>query len=127
MDGARKERLGQKWVCYSCGARFYDMQKADPLCPKCGVDQRTSPALQAPPTRGRKKAAAPPPPPPPPPPVKEAKRPRYADDDEEAATPAAEDDEEFPELDTELAGDLDEEAIEVPEGEAEVEEADDED
>jgi hypothetical protein len=129
MDAARKERLGQKWVCFSCGARFYDLNKPEPLCPKCGVDQRTSPVLKAPPPRGKKKAAPPPPPPPPPSVVKEVpKRPKFADEEEEAAAPAEDDDEDFTvDLEQELAEDLDGEGIEVPETEPETEEPEEED
>jgi hypothetical protein len=60
MDAARKTKLGQKWVCYSCQAKFYDLQKPDPRCPKCGADQRQSPAFEKPKrTRGKKSAPAP--------------------------------------------------------------------
>ena len=52
--------LGNKHVCFKCSAKFYDMKKPDPLCPKCGADQRESPALKAPAEgsrRGRLSAA----------------------------------------------------------------------
>ena len=45
--------LGTKYVCFKCGTKFYDMKKPDPLCPKCGADQRESPALK-PPSEGRR-------------------------------------------------------------------------
>ncbi len=45
--------LGTKYVCFKCSAKFYDMKKPDPLCPKCGADQRESPALK-PPSEGRR-------------------------------------------------------------------------
>ena len=45
--------LGNKYVCFKCSTKFYDMKKPDPLCPKCGADQRESPALKAP-TEGRR-------------------------------------------------------------------------
>jgi hypothetical protein len=32
--------LGKKYTCYSCHTKFYDMGKPEPLCPKCGADQR---------------------------------------------------------------------------------------
>jgi hypothetical protein len=75
MDAARKTKLGQKWVCYSCQAKFYDLQKPDPRCPKCGADQRQSPAFEKP-KRTRAKKAAPAPAPKkvvkaPPPPIEE--------------------------------------------------------
>lgn len=45
--------LGNKYVCFKCSTKFYDMKKPDPLCPKCGADQRDSPALK-PPSEGRR-------------------------------------------------------------------------
>jgi uncharacterized protein (TIGR02300 family) len=48
--------LGTKHLCFKCGARFYDLKKPEPLCPKCGTDQRQNPALKAP---GEKRRAAP--------------------------------------------------------------------
>ena len=60
MDAAaRKAKLGQKWTCYSCSAKFYDMNKPDPHCPKCNADQRQSPAFEKPKRSRAKKAAAP--------------------------------------------------------------------
>ncbi len=32
--------LGRKYTCYSCHTKFYDLGKPEPLCPKCGADQR---------------------------------------------------------------------------------------
>lgn len=49
-------KLGTKWGCYQCGSRFYDLNKPEPLCPKCGADQRQRPKVVAQPT------PAPPPP-----------------------------------------------------------------
>jgi uncharacterized protein (TIGR02300 family) len=46
--------LGNKHVCFKCSTKFYDMKKPDPLCPKCGTDQRESPALKAPAEGGRR-------------------------------------------------------------------------
>lgn len=34
--------LGRKYSCYSCHTKFYDLGKPNPLCPKCGADQRDS-------------------------------------------------------------------------------------
>ena len=36
--------LGNKFVCFKCSTKFYDLKKPDPVCPKCGADQRESPA-----------------------------------------------------------------------------------
>lgn len=31
--------LGAKRVCVSCAARFYDLQRAPAICPKCSAEQ----------------------------------------------------------------------------------------
>ncbi len=31
--------LGQKHECPKCGAKFYDLGKADATCPKCGIEE----------------------------------------------------------------------------------------
>ena len=36
--------LGNKHVCFKCAAKFYDLKKPDPICPKCGTDQREATA-----------------------------------------------------------------------------------
>lgn len=46
--------LGRKYTCYSCHTKFYDLGKPEPICPKCGADQRDAEEAPAPPThRGR--------------------------------------------------------------------------
>jgi hypothetical protein len=88
----RKAKLGKKHVCFSCKTRFYDLNKPEPVCPKCGADQRTKPKDSP----GSSAIA--------PAPVKRpAPRPMpvLLDDEEEATTPAFED-----EMDLDL-GDLD--------------------
>ena len=42
--GPRHPKLGFRWSCYRCIAKFYDLGKDEPLCPKCGADQRDRPA-----------------------------------------------------------------------------------
>ena len=32
--------LGTKYECAECGVKFYDLGKPEPICPKCGTDQR---------------------------------------------------------------------------------------
>lgn len=49
--------LGTKYVCYRCSTKFYDMKKPDPLCPKCGANQRESPANR-PASEGRRARVA---------------------------------------------------------------------
>jgi rubrerythrin len=39
--------LGKKFTCYSCGTKFYDLNKPEKLCPKCGADQMAKPALRS--------------------------------------------------------------------------------
>jgi hypothetical protein len=41
--GGAAGQLGEKYVCFSCGAKFYDLGKPEPKCPKCGADQREAP------------------------------------------------------------------------------------
>lgn len=31
--------LGTKHECFACGAKFYDLGRPGPVCPKCGADQ----------------------------------------------------------------------------------------
>ncbi len=51
--------LGSKHTCFKCGTKFYDLKKPAPVCPKCGADQRESPALKAPASERRSRAARP--------------------------------------------------------------------
>ncbi|HET9767114.1 MAG TPA: FYDLN acid domain-containing protein [Thermoanaerobaculia bacterium] len=32
--------LGKKYECAECGTKFYDLGKPEPICPKCGTNQR---------------------------------------------------------------------------------------
>lgn len=49
--------LGSRHVCWKCGAKFYDLNKPSPTCPKCGADPREDPALKAPPPKVARQAA----------------------------------------------------------------------
>lgn len=86
--------LGNKFVCFKCSTKFYDMKKPDPLCPKCGADQRESPALKPQPEGRRGRLAAVPK-------VVEPVEPA-AEETEEAA---AEEEEDFGEDDEDLPAD----------------------
>lgn len=33
-------KLGTKYECFSCGTKFYDLGKSEPICPKCGANQK---------------------------------------------------------------------------------------
>lgn len=43
VAGESRSRLGSKWECFSCGAKFYDLNKPEPLCPRCGANQLDRP------------------------------------------------------------------------------------
>jgi uncharacterized protein (TIGR02300 family) len=38
-----KSKLGNRYQCFACGLKFYDLNRPEPLCPKCGADQRENP------------------------------------------------------------------------------------
>jgi hypothetical protein len=94
--GEAKPGLGYKWVCFSCNAKFYDLGKPEPVCPRCGADQRQRPASDAPSS--------------PPPPRRPAQPPMARYLDEEDAPPA--EGEAFVDEGEEEAAELDIEAIE---------------
>lgn len=48
--------LGTKHTCFKCGTKFYDLKKPEPICPKCGTDQRQSPASKPSPAAERRRA-----------------------------------------------------------------------
>jgi hypothetical protein len=108
--GVAKPGLGHKWACFNCGAKFYDLGKPIPVCPKCEADQRDRPAVTvespAPPPQPKRPALAP--------------MSRFLDDDEVAAPEApdefgaAAEDTEEPE-----AAEIDIESLEEPGGIAE--------
>jgi hypothetical protein len=35
-------KLGNKFECYNCSTRFYDLGKSEAICPKCGANQKDS-------------------------------------------------------------------------------------
>jgi uncharacterized protein (TIGR02300 family) len=92
--------LGNKFVCFKCSTKFYDLKKPDPICPKCGADQRESPALRPAPEGRRGRAAAPKAA------VVEAVEPEAAETPEPAAE--EEDIEDFEDDDVEVAAEEDE-------------------
>ena len=38
--------LGKKFTCHSCSTRFYDLNKVEKICPKCGADQNAKPTTK---------------------------------------------------------------------------------
>jgi len=59
---AQSKDLGQKFTCFKCECKFYDLGAPEPICPRCGADQRENPDLgveaPVPKKRGRKPAKA---------------------------------------------------------------------
>ena len=56
-------KLGTKFECFHCGTKFYDLGKGEPICPKCGSNQKDaspsdSPSVSAA-ARRRRKAEVP--------------------------------------------------------------------
>jgi hypothetical protein len=104
--GIAKPGLGHKWSCFNCGAKFYDLGKPVPVCPKCEADQRDRPPMQpdSPPVAPQPKRPA------------MAPMSRFLDDDEVAApepdefgTPAAD-----AEVEDTEAAEIDIESLEEP-------------
>ncbi len=38
-----KAKLGNRYTCFQCGCRFYDLNRPTPTCPECSADQREAP------------------------------------------------------------------------------------
>ena len=47
-----RPELGTKCTCTGCSERFYDLNRAPAICPKCGVQQTPQKPRSAWPTRG---------------------------------------------------------------------------
>ncbi len=41
-------KLGNKYDCYNCGTKFYDLGKPEPVCPKCGANQKDAVSSESP-------------------------------------------------------------------------------
>ena len=44
-------KLGNKYICFECGCKFYDLNKPEPICPKCNANQKNAepePKISAP-------------------------------------------------------------------------------
>ncbi len=40
-------KLGTKYHCFACQAKFYDLNRPEPICPRCGADPRDKPKKEA--------------------------------------------------------------------------------
>ena len=45
--------LGKKYECYNCHTKFYNLGKPEPICPKCGANQKNAKSDDAPPPAPR--------------------------------------------------------------------------
>lgn len=41
-------KLGTKFECYNCSTKFYDLGKSEPICPKCGANQKDAAQAESP-------------------------------------------------------------------------------
>jgi hypothetical protein len=41
--GKQVSKLGDRWTCWACNAVFYDLNRPEAVCPKCGQDQAKKP------------------------------------------------------------------------------------
>ena len=39
-----KSKLGNRYTCFECEKKFYDLNRPEPICPGCGADQRETPS-----------------------------------------------------------------------------------
>ncbi len=46
-DAPAPDSLGKKYECYGCGVKFYDLCKPEPICPRCGSNQKNAPPKPA--------------------------------------------------------------------------------
>lgn len=38
-----KSKLGNRYSCFACGTKFYDLNKSPATCPECGASQEDAP------------------------------------------------------------------------------------
>ena len=38
-----KSKLGNRYTCYECGTKFYDLNREAAICPECNADQANAP------------------------------------------------------------------------------------
>jgi uncharacterized protein (TIGR02300 family) len=88
---ARPSGLGTKRVCRACGARFYDLCKEPPVCPKCQAVFDVDAVPELPPLPPEETEA--------PAPKKKKKRPATADGKDRGRFDAGDDDAVDPDAD----------------------------
>jgi uncharacterized protein (TIGR02300 family) len=54
----KNPNLGNRFTCFRCGTKFYDLNSDPSLCPDCGADQADAPSLN-PAKRLRSRSTAP--------------------------------------------------------------------
>lgn len=38
-----KRNLGKRYTCHACGCKYYDLNREEPRCPKCGANPKDDP------------------------------------------------------------------------------------
>jgi hypothetical protein len=76
-----KDKLGNRYKCFKCGVKFYDLNREVANCPECGADQADAPVqdLKALIARGKRAPG-------------DFEREGFEDDDEAADEPGEDDD-----------------------------------
>jgi uncharacterized protein (TIGR02300 family) len=61
LEGGAKSMYGKKYTCPECGCKFYDLNRPQAICPKCGIEykERAKTAGEKAPARRRKKIPPP--------------------------------------------------------------------
>ena len=52
-----KLEWGNRYTCFSCGCKYYDLNRSEPVCPRCGSDPREA-VLAAKTTQRARRAAS---------------------------------------------------------------------
>jgi uncharacterized protein (TIGR02300 family) len=51
--------LGNKFICFMCQCKFYDLGRPESVCPRCGANQKEAPKVKTTPSRARAAERAP--------------------------------------------------------------------
>ncbi len=54
-----KPEWGNRYVCFSCGCKYYDLNRPEPLCPRCEADPREAVLAARTPSRQTREASSP--------------------------------------------------------------------
>jgi uncharacterized protein (TIGR02300 family) len=54
-----KPEWGNRYVCFSCGCKYYDLNRPESLCPRCGSDPREAVLASRTPPRQTREPSSP--------------------------------------------------------------------